>query len=100
MGVDLSLDISGSFPGSPIQKSLSIGSGATSSVTLMYTATELQSFLGQSGVQITGVGTVVSPGGPATVPPPEVGGCEADLACVLESACDGYGGNVHGGVTR
>ena len=61
VGVDsLSLDISGSFPGSPIQKGLIIGSGATSSVTLTYTATELQSFLGQPNVQISGSGTVIS----------------------------------------
>ena len=84
VGVDLSLDISGPFPISPIQKSLSIGSGATSSVTLTYTATELQSFLGQSGVQITGVGTVVSPGGPATVAPTDEVVIEADLDIVLE----------------
>ena len=84
VGVDLSLDISGPFPSSPIQKSLSIGSGATSSVTLTYTAIELQSFLGQSGVQITGAGTVVSPGGPATVTPTDEVVIEADLDIVLE----------------
>ena len=84
VGVDLSLDISGSFLGSPIQKSLSIGIGATSSVTLTYTATELQSFLGQSGVQITGVGTVVSPGGPATVTPTDEVVIEATLDIELE----------------
>ncbi len=69
VGVTLSLDISGSFPGSPIQKNLSIGSGTSSSVTLSYTPAELRSFLGQPNVQITGAGTVVSPGGPATVTP-------------------------------
>ena len=85
VGVDsLSLGISGPFPSSPIQKILSIGSGATSSVTLMYTATELQSFLGQSGVQITGAGTVVSPGGPATVTPTDEVVIEATLDIVLE----------------
>ena len=84
VGVDLSLDISGSFPGSPIQKSLSIGSGATSSVTLTYTATELQSFLGQSGVQITGGGTVISPLGPAMVTPTDEVVIEASLDIELE----------------
>ena len=85
VGVDsLSLGISGPFPSSPIQKILNIGSGATSSVTLMYTATELQSFLGQSGVQITGAGTVVSPGGPATVTPTDEVVIEATLDIVLE----------------
>ena len=83
VGVDLTLDISG--PGfTTIQKGLSIGNGATSSVTLMYTATELQSFLGQSGVQITGGGTVVSPGGPATVTPTDEVVIEATLDIVLE----------------
>ena len=68
VGVNLSLDISGTGF-STIQRSVNIGTGATSSVTISYSAADFQSFLGQTNVLVSGVGTVVSPGVPATVTP-------------------------------
>ena len=67
-----------------LQRTLDIGSGPTSSATLSYTGLELQSFLGKPGVFFRGVGTVVSPGFPATVTPTQVAVIEAKLDVVLE----------------
>ncbi len=77
------LDISG--PGfMTIQKNVTIGSAATSSVTVPYTATEWQAFLGQSGVLVSGAGAVVSPGIPATVTPAQVMTIEVTVDLLLE----------------
>ena len=82
---NLTLDISGPFPLSPIQKGpITIGSGPTSSVTVTYTAAELRSFLGQATALVSGGGTVVSPGVPATVTPTQEVVIEASLDIVLE----------------
>ena len=83
VGVTLTLDISG--PGfTTISKGLAISSAGTSSVTITFTAAELQRFLGQPNVQITGVGTVVSPGVPATVTPTQELVIAASLDIILE----------------
>ena len=83
VGVTMLLDISG--PGfMTIQKNVTIGSAATSSVTVPYTPTEWQTFLGQSGVSVSGAGTVVSPGIPATVTPAQVMTIEVTVDLILE----------------
>lgn len=83
VGVDLSLDISG--PGFiTLQRNVSIGSGPTSSVTVTYTAADLRSFLGQATVLVSGGGTVVSPGVPATVTPAQEVVIKASLDIELE----------------
>jgi len=51
----------------PVTKSLSIGSGSTSSVTITYTNAELRQWLGQPGVTFSGSGTAT--GGSVTVSP-------------------------------
>jgi len=54
---------------SPIQKAASVGTAPTSSVAILFTRGELQSFLGQDFVTLTG-GAVVDPGAaPITVTP-------------------------------
>ena len=81
VGVDLSLDISdtsGTGGFTTIRKSVSITSLGTSSVTVTYTAAELQRFLGQPNVQISGSGTVL--GGQATVTPTD----EVVIAATLD----------------
>ncbi len=83
VGINLSFDISGTGF-TTIQKSVNIGTGATSSVTITYSAAEFQSFLGQANVLVSGVGTVVSPGGPATVTPTQELVIAADLDITLE----------------
>ena len=84
-GVAISLVVEIGGPGiMTIQKTLDIGSGATSSATLSYTGDELQTFLGKAGVFFRGSGTVVSPGEPLTVTPDQVVVIEATLDVELE----------------
>jgi len=68
VGINLSLDISGTGF-TTIQRSVNIGVGAMSTVTITYSAADFQTFLGQADVLVSGVGTVVSPGQPVTVTP-------------------------------
>ncbi len=86
VGVTLFLDISGpAFP--TIQKRVDINSDQTSTVTVGYTGAELQSFLGQDVVLVSGSGTVVSPGVPpvpAIVTPSQVMVIEVNLDIELE----------------
>ena len=83
VAINLLIEIGG--PGiMTLQRTLDIGSGPTSSATLPYTGLELQSFLGKPGVFFRGVGTVTSPGVPATVTPTQVALIEAKLDVVLE----------------
>jgi hypothetical protein len=82
VGVNISLDISGPFF-TTIQKNVTITNATTSSVTITYTGAELRSFLGQTTVQITGVGTVVA-STPATVAPGQEVVIEATLNINLE----------------
>ena len=71
VGVTLFLDISSpAFP--TIQKRVDINSDPTSSVTVGYTGAELQSFLGQDDVLVSGSGMIVSPGVSAMVTPTQV----------------------------
>ena len=82
-GVAFSLMVEIGGPGIvTLQRTLNIGSGATSSATLSYTGAELQSFLGMPGVFFRGSGTVT--GGPATVTPAQVAVLEATLDVELE----------------
>ena len=67
VGVTAQLDIT--YPGGKITKTLNVGSGATSTATLSYSGDELRSFLGKSGVRMTGSGTVSSSAGYITVTP-------------------------------
>jgi hypothetical protein len=67
VGVTAQLDIT--YPGGKITKALNVGSGATSTATLSYSGDELRSFLGKSGVRLTGSGTVSSSAGYITVTP-------------------------------
>ena len=53
--------------GDPVTKSLSIGSGSTSSTRITYTNAELRMWLGQAGVTFSGSGT--ASGGSVTVSP-------------------------------
>ena len=69
VGVTLDLDISGLGFQTISKINITISNGATSSVTVTYTADELRRFLGQADVLVSGVGTVV--GGPA----PSRSGC-------------------------
>ena len=81
VAIDVVVEIGG--PGIiTIQKTLNIGSGATTSATLAYTGDELQSFLGKTGVFFRGSGTVT--GGPLTVTPDQVLVLEATLDVELE----------------
>jgi len=83
VGVTMQFDISG--PGfTTIQKNVTVSSAATSTVTVPYTASEFQIFLGQTGVVFSGAGTVVSPGVPATVTPTQVMTIAASLDITLE----------------
>jgi hypothetical protein len=69
-GVSVAANVSISRPsGGPLTKPLAIGSGATSTGTLAYTGDELRSFLGKSGVRLTGTGTVSASAGAVTVTP-------------------------------
>ena len=79
--VELTLHISG--PGfTTISKDVTISNLGTSSVSITYMAAELQRFLGQPNVQISGDGLVL--GGPATVTPTDQVVIETDLDIVLE----------------
>ncbi len=83
VAIDVVLEIGG--PGiTTLQRNLNIGSGPTTQATLSYTAAELQSFLGQTGVFFRGSGTVTSPGVPATVTPTQETSIEASLDVTLE----------------
>jgi len=83
VGINLSLEISvGGF--TTIQDSVSIVAAATSSVTITYSAADFQSFLGQTSVLVSGAGTVVSPGIPATVTPAQVMVIGTSLDLTLE----------------
>lgn len=69
-GVSVAATVSISRPtGGPLSKPLAIGSGATSTATLTYTGEDLRSFLGKSGVRLTGTGTVNASAGAITVTP-------------------------------
>lgn len=67
VGVSGQFDIT--YPGGKITKALNVGSGATSSTSLTYTGAEFRTFLGKSGVKLTGSGTVGSSAGVITVTP-------------------------------
>ena len=82
VGVTLDLDISGLGFQTISKTNITISNGATSSVTVTYTADELRRFLGQADVLVSGAGTVV--GGPATVTPTDEVVIEASLDIVLE----------------
>ena len=86
VGVNLSLDISdGGLPPLflPINKNVAITSAATSTVTVGFTQGELQRFLGQADVLVSGTGTVVAPS-PATVTATDVLVIQVDLDLTLE----------------
>lgn len=69
-GVSMAANISISRPsGGPLTKPVTIGSGATSTAQLTYTGDELRSFLGESGVRLTGTGTVSPSAGAVNVTP-------------------------------
>jgi hypothetical protein len=68
-GVAVSGQLVIEYPGGEISKTLSIGSAATSTVSLPYTGDELRAFLGESGVQLTGTATVDAGSGSITVSP-------------------------------
>lgn len=69
-GVSVTANVSISRPsGGPLTKPVTIGSGATSTAQLTYTGDELRSFLGKSGVRLTGTGTVSAAAGTITVSP-------------------------------
>lgn len=67
VGVSGQFDIA--YPGGKITKALNVGSGATSTTSLSYTGAEFRTFLGRSGVELTGSGTVSSSAGVITVTP-------------------------------
>ena len=67
VGVAGQFDIT--YPGGKLTKALNVGSGATSSTNLTYTGSEFRTFLGKSGVKLTGSGTVSSSAGVITVTP-------------------------------
>ena len=67
VGVTGQFDIA--YPGGKISKALNVGSGATSTASLTYTGAEFRTFLGKSGVELTGSGTVSSSAGVITVTP-------------------------------
>jgi hypothetical protein len=73
----------GDLPPCTLKSTLDIGSGPTTSATLLYTGPELRSFLGKTGVFFRGSGTV-SPGVPATVTPTQVATLDASLDLELE----------------
>ncbi len=68
-GVSVGAQLDIDYPGGTIAKQLSIGSSATSTATLSYSGAELRTFLGKSGVRLTGTGTVSSSSGAITVTP-------------------------------
>lgn len=83
VGISVVVEIGG--PGiTTLQRTLNIDSGPTSSVTLSYTGAELRSFLGKTGVFFRGVGTVTSPGVPATVTPTQEIAIQSSLDVMLE----------------
>ena len=64
-------------------KGFSLGSGATSQVTIAYTGDELRSFLGQGNVTLTGTGTVTS-GDDITVSPGQEVTIDASVDLIIE----------------
>jgi hypothetical protein len=68
-GVGVAAQLNIDYPGGRITKALNVASGATSTNTLAYTGAELRSFLGKSGVRMTGSGTVSSSAGSISVSP-------------------------------
>ncbi|MFQ5536088.1 MAG: hypothetical protein ACE5GJ_01430 [Gemmatimonadota bacterium] len=78
VGISGTLDIN--YPGGTISKSLTIPAQPTSTATLSYSGEELRSFLGQTGVVLTGNASVTG-GGLITVTPGEVAtlGSKIDL---------------------
>jgi hypothetical protein len=83
VGVTLDLDISVDGV-TTVTKRVDIPSDQTSTVTVGYTSAELQSFLGQDVVLVSGSGAVVSPGVPATVTPTQVMVIAVNLDIELE----------------
>jgi hypothetical protein len=81
VGVDLTVDISG-LAFTTISKGVTVSSLGTSSVSILYTAAELQRFLGQANVLVSGSGTVL--GGQAMVTPTDEVVIEATLDIELE----------------
>ncbi len=61
------VSVEGTLSIGPTTKSFSIASGSTSSTTVSYTSSELQSFLGQDNITFSGSGT--ASGGSVTVSP-------------------------------
>ncbi len=90
VGVDLSFDISGSGF-TTLQRAVSISSAATSTVTISYTGDDFRRFLGQPNVQASGTGTVVAPGGPATVTPTQELVFEASIDLTVTVGGSGTG---------
>ena len=82
VGVDLTFDIIA--PDTTISKRVVISSDATSTVTLSYMGDDFCRFLGQPNVRTSGTGTVVAPGGEATVTPTQELVFEASLDLMLQ----------------
>jgi len=83
LGANLELTLRGPTLGSPIVKNLSVPGAPSSSVRVEFTRDELQSFLGQPGVTLTGGGTVAPGTGAVTVTPHQALIVETRLDLVL-----------------
>gem|GEM_PF-629516 len=83
LGANLELTLRGPTLGSPIVKNLSVPAAPSSSVRVEFTRDELQSFLGQPGVTLTGGGTVAPGTGAVSVTPHQSLTVETRLDLVL-----------------
>ena len=83
-GVSLNASADIAYPGGTLSKPLSISSGAMSTATLSYTGDEFRSFLGRSGVLLTGTGTVSPSAGTITVTPGQRAVIKAKLDITLQ----------------
>lgn len=80
--VTMRLDIK--WAGNTLSRNVAIPATATSTVRLSYTGAELRQFLGQSGVTISGSGTVAASAGTITVTPTQEVGVKAKLDATLQ----------------
>jgi hypothetical protein len=80
-GVAFSGQITLAYPGGTIRKSVTIGSGATSSVSIPFTVDELRAFLGTNPVHLSGSATVA--GGAITITPQQVVEIDAKIRVTL-----------------
>jgi hypothetical protein len=72
IGASVTLTIDGPTMGSPIVKAVAVPALPTSTVRVEFSQAELQSFLGQPGVTLSGTGTVASDATSITVTPDQV----------------------------